>query len=224
MVRRREWSVVCVALTAGVIWYAPGRAQIGGGASGEWRAYGATELSTHYAPFDQVNRGNVKSLGVAWRWRFDKTGRRPKPCPPKRLPSWWVGCSTSRLAPVAPLLRPLLAQGRHCGRGGPTRVPGSKRPRAGTIAVSRTGVTGRSARIIVVTPGMQLVALDAHTGRPMESFGEHGMVDLFRQLDNDSGLDPSGQVDTTPPRRVERCRDCGTCWYPRAGLASTKRT
>src|SRR5215207_4692564 len=38
-------------------------------------------------------------------------------------------------------------------------------------------------RIVVVTPGFQLVALDARTGQPVAGFGKAGMVDLFTQLD-----------------------------------------
>ena len=199
MVRRREWSVVCVALTAGVIWYAPGRAQIGGGASGEWRAYGATELSTHYAPFDQVNRGNVKSLGVAWRWRFDNNGTPSETMSTETTPIMVGGV----LYFTAGARRTVVAAAAGTGETlwtwrpdeGPRFEKAARRNHRGVAYWS----DGRSARIIVVTPGMQLVALDAHTGRPMESFGEHGMVDLFRQLDNDSGLDPSGQVGNTSP-------------------------
>ena len=49
---------------------------------------------------------------------------------------------------------------------------------------------GRDERIVVVTPGFQLVSLDAKTGQPADRFGENGVVDMFRHLDNDSGLDP----------------------------------
>src|SRR5690606_9389628 len=37
------------------------------GAGGEnWPAFGRTYGEQHYSPLDQVNRGNVKDLGLAW--------------------------------------------------------------------------------------------------------------------------------------------------------------
>ncbi len=53
----------------------------------------------------------------------------------------------------------------------------SARPPA---AASRTGPTAGSERILHVTPGYHLIALDAKTGDPFPSFGKDGMVDLLR--------------------------------------------
>ncbi len=57
----------------------------------------------------------------------------------------------------------------------------------------------RDARIFVITPGFQLVALDAKTGSPVESFGSHGFVDLKLQLG--VPLDPDSAVigASSPP-------------------------
>src|SRR5690606_34497216 len=54
-------------------------------------------------------------------------------------------------------------------------------------------------RIVVVTPGFQLVALDAKTGRPVQGFGQGGIVDLFQELDVDVPLDPIGRVGNSSP-------------------------
>jgi quinoprotein glucose dehydrogenase len=53
---------------------------------------------------------------------------------------------------------------------------------------------GKDARIITVTPGFQLVALDARTGLPVRGFGNDGVVDLFTQLDLTGGIDPLGKI------------------------------
>src|ERR1700722_3394732 len=37
---------------------------------------------------------------------------------------------------------------------------------------------GPEQRIIYVTPGYRMIALDAHTGIPVKSFGDNGVVDL----------------------------------------------
>src|SRR5437879_7528239 len=46
---------------------------------------------------------------------------------------------------------------------------------------------GREARIVYVTPGYRLIALDAKTGIPVSSFGKNGAVDL--KLDDDQDMD-----------------------------------
>ena len=52
---------------------------------------------------------------------------------------------------------------------------------------------GREERILYVTPGYRLVALDAKTGNLVPTFGEGGMVDL--KLNDDQEIDPlSGEI------------------------------
>jgi quinoprotein glucose dehydrogenase len=53
---------------------------------------------------------------------------------------------------------------------------------------------GADGRIILVTPGFQLFALNAKTGIPIPSFGNNGSVDLFKQLDLTTPLDPTGRI------------------------------
>jgi quinoprotein glucose dehydrogenase len=59
--------------------------------------------------------------------------------------------------------------------------------------------SGQDERIVVVTPGFQLVSLDAKTGRPIQGFGQGGTIDLFKLLDNDSSLDPTGRIGNSSP-------------------------
>src|SRR4051794_7576727 len=37
-------------------------------AAGEWRYYAGDAASTKYSPLDQIARGNVNELEIAWRW------------------------------------------------------------------------------------------------------------------------------------------------------------
>ena len=63
---------------------------------------------------------------------------------------------------------------------------------------------GKDERIIYVTIGYRLVALDAKTGSPIPTFGNNGMVDL--KIDDDQDMDlvtaPIGLHST--PRREQR--------------------
>ena len=37
--------------------------------NGNWRSYGGDQASTKYAPLNQIHKGNVDSLDIAWRWQ-----------------------------------------------------------------------------------------------------------------------------------------------------------
>ncbi|MBI2149803.1 MAG: PQQ-binding-like beta-propeller repeat protein [Acidobacteria bacterium] len=54
-------------------------------------------------------------------------------------------------------------------------------------------------RIVFATPGFQLVALNAKTGVPISNFGRDGYVDLFKELDLDTKLDPMGRIGNSSP-------------------------
>src|SRR5215831_16471758 len=161
-----------------------------GASSGEWRSYAGDNGGTRYAPLDQITRENAKDLQVAWTWKYDN-----------------FGGGTSETTP-------LMADGILYFTVGPRRSVVAVNPGTGeTIWTWRTdegerfekaprkvgrGVAywsdGTNARIITVTPGFQLFALDAKTGLPVRDFGTNGSVDLFKQLDLTTPLDPIGRI------------------------------
>ena len=58
------------------------------------------------------------------------------------------------------------------------------------------------ARLLLITPGYQLVALDAKTGRPIPTFGKNGIVELTEGLDRD--VVKPGQIGSSSPAIVVR--------------------
>src|SRR5580692_10971182 len=48
-----------------------------GAKNGEWPHTGGDLGNTKYSPLDQINRDNVKTLRIAWRWKADNYGPRP---------------------------------------------------------------------------------------------------------------------------------------------------
>ena len=54
-------------------------------------------------------------------------------------------------------------------------------------------------RIFFVTPGFQLIALNAKNGVPVSNFGRQGIVDLFKELDLDYKGDPTGKIGNSSP-------------------------
>src|SRR5439155_20950808 len=47
---------------------------------------------------------------------------------------------------------------------------------------------GREERILYVTPGYRLIALNARTGVPLPAFGQEGVVDLKQDDDQETDL------------------------------------
>jgi quinoprotein glucose dehydrogenase len=60
---------------------------------------------------------------------------------------------------------------------------------------------GREERILTVTPGYQLVALNAKTGQQIPTFGKDGIVDLTLQVEKDANYntDIGHLMNTSPP-------------------------
>jgi quinoprotein glucose dehydrogenase len=176
--------LVCAAL--------PALAQTGA-KNGEWRTYGGDLGNTHYSPLDQITAANFNSLEVAWRFKTDNLGPRPE--------FNFEGT-------------PLMANGVVYSTAGTRRavvaidgasgellwVHGEKEGARGTNAprqLSGRGLAywtdGREERILYVTPGYRLIALDAHTGARVPGFGQDGVVDL--KLDDDQPIDlETGEV------------------------------
>jgi quinoprotein glucose dehydrogenase len=66
---------------------------------------------------------------------------------------------------------------------------GQNAPRNGAGRGLAYWANGTDRRIIYVTPGYRMVALDARTGNPIPAFGTGGAVDLKREADQEVDLD-----------------------------------
>jgi quinoprotein glucose dehydrogenase len=177
-------AFVCVAAVAGRPEDGP-HAQAD--TSGEWRTYGADLASTRYKPFDQINKDNFNNLEVAWRFKTDNLGPRPEfnfQSTPLMVGGWIYTTAGTRRAVVALDAATGEMKWMHSEDEGKR---GEEAPRL----LSGRGLAywsdGRSARIIYVTPGYRMKALDAKTGAPITSFGKNGVVDL--KLENDQNMD-----------------------------------
>ena len=146
---------------------------------GEWPHYTADLKGTKYSPLDQIHASNFKDLEVAWRFKTDHLGPRPE----------------FKLEGT-----PLMVNGVIYATGGTRRSVVALDAKTGEMmwvyalregnraAIAPRQLSGRGVsywtdgrgddRIIFVTTGYRLVALNAHTGQPVPGFGEQGMVDL----------------------------------------------
>ena len=156
--------------------------------SSEWRTYGGDLASTRYAPFDQIHRDTFSKLEVAWRFKTDNLGPRPEfnfQSTPLMVGGVLYTTAGSRRAVVALDAATGELLWTHREDEG---MRGEESPRR----LSGRGLAywsdGRNGRIVYVTPGYRMIALDARTGAIIRSFGRDGAVDLKEQMDQE--MDP----------------------------------
>jgi quinoprotein glucose dehydrogenase len=164
-----------------------------GAPRGEWRTYGGDLGNTRYSPLDQINAQNFNQLQVAWRFKTDNLGRTPE-LNLQATPLMVRGVLYS----TAGTRRNVVALDAATGELLWThREDEGRRADLAPRQYSGRGVAywedGNDQRILYVTPGYRLLALDAKTGIPVRSFGTNGVVDL--KLGNDQEIDPlSGEI------------------------------
>ncbi|MBD2755740.1 outer membrane protein assembly factor BamB family protein [Spirosoma validum] len=137
-----------------------------------WAIYKADANSSSYSPLDQINTANVSQLRPAWTFTINDTkpGSRPgsSECNPIIVDGVLYATSAKHWA---------YAINAETGQQLWSFDPFDGAEGGG---VSR-GVTywekGRDKRILF-TGGDQLFALDAHTGKPIATFGKKGKVSL----------------------------------------------
>ena len=173
-----------------------------GAAKGEWRWYGGDPGNTKYSPLDQIDAKNVKELEIVWRWKADNFGPTPDynwEVTPLMIGGVLYFTAGSRRDVVAvdaatgeTLWMYRLDEGER----------GDRAPRRQNRGLAYWTDGKNDARLILITPGYQLVALDAKTGRPIPTFGKNGIVELTEGLDRD--VVKPGQIGSSSPAIVVR--------------------
>ncbi len=148
-------------------------------ANGEWHSYAGDLRNYHYSPLDQINASNFNKLEIAWRFNTVNLGTRPEyklegtPLMVKGVVYATAGSRRDVVALDAATGELLWVHGEHEG------ARGAAAPRQLSGRGLSYWTDGKSdERIIYVTPGYRLVALDAKTGAPIKTFGANGLVDL----------------------------------------------
>jgi quinoprotein glucose dehydrogenase len=193
----RSFSVVLSILAMAL----PAAAQQGA-KNGEWRFYGGDAGTTKYSPLDQINAANVKDLKIVWQWRAENFGKRPDI-------NWEVTplMVGGVLYFTAGARRDVLAVDAATGETlWMYRI--DEGPRGAVVArANNRGVAywtdGKGDnRILLITPGFQLIALNAKNGAPLAGFGKDGIVDLTEGLDRE--VVKPGQIGSSSPAIVIR--------------------
>ncbi len=169
-----------IAIAAPIAGQSPAGARPGP-APGDWAHYAADVRGSRYLPLDQIDASNFNTLSVAWRFSTANLGPRPEfnlQGTPLAVGGrlYATGGGGNRRAVVAldaATGELLWKHGLHEG------ARGDAAPRRNSGRGLAYWTDGRGdERILYVTIGYRLVALDARTGMPIPTFGSEGIVDL----------------------------------------------
>lgn len=138
------------------------------GPSHDWRTYGATLASHRYSPADQITKDNFSKLEIAWRLKTNFLGPRPDtlysatPLVVGRMLYTTAGMRRAAIALDATTGEMKWMHAEDEGRRGQNAI----RTGAGRGLAYWSSADGADQRIIYVTPGYRMLALDAKTGHP----------------------------------------------------------
>jgi len=139
----------------------------------DWAAYGGNPEMTHYSPLAQINKSNVKRLEVAWSYDTEETGGLQTS--PIEIGGVLYGISPSQKVFALDAASGKLKWKFDSG------IAGTQPDRGLAYWAS---ADNKDRRIIVGVMNF-VYALDAETGQPILSFGDHGRVDLREGLGRD---------------------------------------
>ena len=152
-----------------------------------WVGLGRTPQGTQFAPFDQINRDNVKDLKVAWTMRTGDVaiGGKENQNTPLQIGNTIYACTPSNQ-----VFALNIDTGKQLWHFDP-KVSNAYSPtwqRCRSLAYyeakdnlgEQNGACQKS--IYVATADLRLIALNADTGALCQNFGENGSVDLTSRM------------------------------------------
>ena len=154
----------------------------------DWPSHAADLAGTRYRPLDQINASNFGQMELAWRLKTDMFGNRPEyklEGTPLMINGVLYATAGSRRAAIAIDAATGEVLWVHGEREG---ARGAAAPRQLSGRGLAYWTDGHEERVLYVTPGYRLIALNAKTGAVVPSFGKNGVVDL--KLDGDQTILP----------------------------------
>jgi len=159
-----------------------------GAKNGEWRTYGGDLGNTRYSPLNQIDASNFSKLQIAWRFNTANLGPTPEfnfEATPLMVGGVIYTVAGSRRDVVALSAATGEMLWMHTENEGPRGAAAPRRLSGRGLAYWSNG---NEQRILYVTPGYRLVALEAKTGQMIPSFGKAGVVDLKQDDDQEMDL------------------------------------
>lgn len=168
----------------------------------DWTAYGRGTHGERFAQFEQINKGNVKDLQVAWTFRTGDLaidGAEYQGTPLKVDDTVYLCTPLNKVFALDPVTgsekwkydpqikeTPSNKAWKRCrgvGYYDADKAPqNASTPVEPSVASTTAAPAACHRRIITTTVDARLIALDAATGKPCEDFGVHGEVDLLKGI------------------------------------------
>ena len=180
------WTVGHAFLVGTLVLGSPLAAQTGV-TNGQWPHYGGDQGATRYSSLDQIDPTNAADLQIAWRWQTRNFGPRPEykyeatPIMVDGVLYTTAGGGRRTVVAIDAESGETLWMYRHDDGARAATAPRKNSGRGVAYWSDGNG----DDRVLVITPGYFLVALDAATGRRVPTFGNDGVVDLKQGLDAD---------------------------------------
>ncbi len=195
---------------------------VGPVASKDWTAWGGSGLGNHYSALTQITAENVKHLKLAWEFRTgdfrvaSDSGETTNEATPLKIGNVLYTCSAHQIVFALdaatgrlkwkydphivsrPEFQHLTCRGvsYHETKPGATTIDGVPAPQ------------DCPERIFLPTNDARMIALDAETGKPCESFGQHGEISLKEYEDVTI---PGFYEGTSPPVVTDQVLIMGGC-------------
>ena len=156
-----------------------------------WTHYGRDANSARFAPFDQINKDNVKQLQVAWTYR---TGAATTGADEDQNTPIQIGNSVYLCTPQNKVIALNAETGEEKWTFDPQAGETKAWNRCRGVAYYEVPAEMKSAdgqcnaRIITTAKNARLYALDANTGAQCTSFGDKGSTDLSTGLGEYKGF------------------------------------
>lgn len=170
-------------------------AQAGQQHGNDWPAWGRNNRGDRYAQFDQINKGNVNKLQVAWTFRTGDLavyGAEYQTTPLKIDDTVYLCTPLNKVFALDPvsgkqkwMFDPILKPGRGDSSAGWKRCRGVAYFAEPEPVLKQTASAQPAAcrkRIVLTTIDARLFSIDATTGKACEDFGDHGSVDLLLNM------------------------------------------
>jgi quinoprotein glucose dehydrogenase len=175
-----------------------GRAQRGN-VSGEWRHYGGDAFGTKYSPLDQINASNVSKLQIAWRWKTSSLGQAPDynwQATPLMIGDTLYFTAGSQRSAVAIDAKSGDTKWTYTHDEGDR---GRRAVRNNNRGLAYWQDANGNGRVLLITAGYPLIALDSKTGTPIPDFGAAGVVELWDGLDRKVEIN---QIGSSSPAMI----------------------
>jgi quinoprotein glucose dehydrogenase len=159
------------------------QAESGHGKLLDWPVYGGQAAGDHYSSLSQINRTNVSQLRLAWKFDTGERGGNPETSP------IIVGHVLYAYTPSLKVIAIDAASGKLLWKFD-SGIPGNNPSRGLSYWTD-----GKESRLFAAVVNF-LYALDPATGKAVDGFGEHGRIDLRKDLGRDYRLQT---MDVTSP-------------------------